>query len=147
MNRRLYKSDRDRVIAGVAGGVAQYLDVDPTIVRVIWALLALVTGGVFFVLYIVMWIVVPHEPYTGEVPAGDPAAPGAAAPGTWNAEPGRRHRSGGGSWIFGLILVGLGLYFLAREYFPAIHVDRLWPLGLVLLGLVLLFGAVRRRPA
>jgi phage shock protein C len=147
MNRRLYKSDRDRVIAGVAGGVAEYLDVDPAIVRIIWALLALITGGIFFVLYIVMWIVVPQEPASGEVPAGDAATPGSAAPGTWNAEPRRRHRSGGGSWIFGLILVGLGFYFLAREYYPAIHVDRLWPLGLVLLGVVLLFGAVRRRPA
>jgi phage shock protein C len=147
MNRRLYKSDRDRVISGVAGGVAEYLDVDPAIVRVIWALLALVTGGVFFVLYIVMWIVVPHEPDAGEAPAGDPAAPGEPGAPTWNAQPRPRHRSGGGSWIFGLILIGLGFYFLAREYFPAFHVDRLWPIGLVLLGLVLLFGALRRRPA
>jgi phage shock protein C len=151
MNRRLYRSHTDSVLGGVAGGVAEYLDVDPALVRVIWALLALITGGIFFVLYVVMWIVVPYGPEPAEgAPAGstgDAAPAGAAAPGSWNAQPRPRRRSGGGSWVFGLILVGLGLYFLAREYYPAIHIDRLWPLGLVLLGLILLFGAVRRRPA
>lgn len=155
MNRRLYKADRDRVIGGVAGGVAENLDVDPTIVRVIWALLALITGGVFFILYIVMWIVVPYGPEPSEVTPSEPGATpadaqaAAASPG-WDAQPYRRarHESGGGwSLVFGLILVGLGLYFLMREYYPNIHVDRLWPLGLVLLGLVLLIGAVRGKPA
>jgi len=158
MNRRLYKSPTERVISGVAGGVAEYLDADPAIVRVIWALLALITGGVFLVLYIVMWIVVPEgtEPplAAGEGDAGpvDPATgqPIAASTSTWSAQPVRRHRRGGsgaGSWVVGLILIGLGVYFLAREYFPDIEVDRLWPLGLVLLGVLLLFAAMRRRPA
>ena len=153
MNRRLYKSPTERVISGVAGGVAEYLDVDPSIVRVVWALLALITGGVFFVLYIVMWIVVPEGAETPGAPGegADPVTgqPGDAAPSTWSAQPVRRARrsSGGGSWVFGLILIGLGVYFLAREYLPDIDVDRLWPLGLVLLGVLLLFAAMRRRPA
>ena len=152
MNRRLYRSHTDSVLGGVAGGVAEYLDADPTIIRVVWALLALVTGGVFLILYIVMWIVVPYGPDTGEVAAGDPGAPtpDGASPSTWNAQPYRRSRrqgSGAGSWIFGLILVVVGLYFLGQELFPALNVGRLWPLGLVLLGLVLLVGALRRRPA
>jgi phage shock protein PspC (stress-responsive transcriptional regulator) len=147
MKRRLYRSETESVIGGVAGGVAEYLDVDPAIVRVVWALLALITGGIFLILYIVMWIVVPYGPESGEVATGDSNSPDAAAP-TWNAQPRRRgrSRSGGGSWIFGLVLIVLGVYFLAREYLPEIHVDRLWPLGLVLIGLVLLFGALRRRP-
>lgn len=148
MNRRLYRSQTESVIAGVAGGVAEYLDLDPAIVRVVWALLAIITGGVFFILYIVMWIVVPlaAEPMDGA--EGQPAAAGADPVGGWNARPRRAaRRSGSGSWVFGLILIGLGLYFLAREYLPAINFDRLWPLGLVLLGVVLLFGAIRRRPA
>ena len=156
MNRRLYKSPTERVIAGVAGGVAQYLDADPAIVRVIWALLALLTGGVFFVLYIVMWIVVPEGPEApigaveGAPEAVDPATgqPVAAAPGTWSAQPVPRHRrsSGAGSWVVGLILIGLGAYFLVRDYFPEIQIDRLWPIGLVALGVLLLLVAMRRRP-
>ena len=156
MNRRLYRSETEKVLGGVAGGVSEYLDVDPSIVRVVWAILALITGGVFFVLYIVMWIVVPLAPEPAMPPGadaagaaeGDPQAPSAASP-SWMSPPARRARrhSGGGSWVIGLFLIGLGLYFLAREYFPAVNVDRLWPLGLVLLGVVLLLGALRRRPA
>jgi phage shock protein C len=153
MNRRLYRSETEKVLGGVAGGVAEYLDVDPSIVRVVWAVLALITGGVFFVLYIVMWIVVPLAPEPSATPPegaeGTAGEPGAVSPPTWPAGPARRARrhSGGGSWIVGLSLIGLGLYFLAREYFPDVNVDRLWPLGLVLLGVVLLLGALRRRPA
>ena len=162
MNRRLYRSDSERVLGGVAGGVADYLDADPSTVRVIWAVLALITGGVFFILYIVMWIVVPlglELPLGPESPqpadgagasGGEPGAkPGAAAPAAWNAQPSRRRarHSGGGSWIVGVILIGTGLYFLAREYFPWLNPARLWPLGLVVLGVLLLVVAMRRRPA
>lgn len=147
MNRRLYRSQTESVIAGVAGGVAEYLDLDPAIVRVVWALLAIITGGVFFILYIVMWIVVPLAPEPVDGAEAPPATSGADPVTGWNAQPRRaQRRSGSGSWVFGLILIGLGLYFLAREYLPAVNFNRLWPLGLVLLGLILLFGAVRRRP-
>ena len=148
MNRRLYRSQTESVLGGVAGGVAEYLDLDPPIVRVVWALLALITGGVFFILYIVMWIVVPLGSEPPEVAGGQSAAPGVDHVTGWNGQPRRARRSsGGGSWIFGLVLIGLGLYFLAREYLPDINFDRLWPLGLVLLGVILLFGAIRRRPS
>jgi phage shock protein PspC (stress-responsive transcriptional regulator) len=79
MNRRLYRSRTDSVIGGVAGGVAEYLDVDPSIVRIVWAVLAIVTGGIFFVLYIVMWIVVPEGV---QVPSG-PYQPGPGAMPGW----------------------------------------------------------------
>ena len=67
MNRRLYRSRRDSILGGVAAGVADYFDMDPSIVRVVWAVLALVTGGIFLVLYIVMWIVVPEGPSAATV--------------------------------------------------------------------------------
>ena len=82
MNRRLYRSRSERRLSGVAGGVAEYLDVDPSIVRVIWALLAIITGGVFLVIYGVMWLAVPEAPY-GSVADGGGAAdaePGVTRP-------------------------------------------------------------------
>ena len=148
MNRRLYRSHTDSVISGVAGGVAEYLDLDPAIVRVVWALLAVITGGVLLIIYVVMWLVVPYPPEAGGVSSETGAATDDGAAPTWNAQPRpRRRASGGGSWIFGLILVLVGLYFLAREYLPALDFDRIWPLGLVLLGILLLVTALRRRPA
>src|SRR5687768_13630579 len=78
MNQRLYRSRTDSVLGGVAGGVAEYLDADPSIVRIIWAILGIVTGGILIVLYIVMWIVVPEAPASA-APASDSAAPAQAA--------------------------------------------------------------------
>jgi phage shock protein PspC (stress-responsive transcriptional regulator) len=85
MNRRLYRSRTDSVLGGVAGGVAEYLDVDPSIVRIVWAVLAIVTGGIFFVLYIVMWIVVPEGI---QVPRG-PYQPGPGAMPGWTPPEGQ----------------------------------------------------------
>ena len=67
MNERLYRSRDDRVIAGVAGGLAERLDLDPAIVRVAWAVLAILSGGVLVLVYVVMALVVPEEP-EGYVP-------------------------------------------------------------------------------
>ncbi|RSJ92835.1 DNA-binding transcriptional activator PspC [Streptococcus mitis] len=58
MNKRLMRSGRDQKIAGVCAGVAHYLDMDPTIVRVIWGVLAF-CYGVGIVAYIILWIIAP----------------------------------------------------------------------------------------
>ncbi|MFI5254704.1 MAG: PspC domain-containing protein [Candidatus Limnocylindrales bacterium] len=85
MDERLYRSRSDRIISGVAAGLADRLDIDPSIVRVVWALLVLPTGFLALLAYIVMAIVVPEEPYpapadrapmAGMTPP--PATPGAA---------------------------------------------------------------------
>ena len=59
--RRLMRSATDSKIAGVCGGLAEYLNVDPTIVRLFWAILAVVPGGVVggIVAYVVAWLIVP----------------------------------------------------------------------------------------
>ncbi|MCY4018579.1 MAG: PspC domain-containing protein [Chloroflexi bacterium] len=61
MKKRLYRSRADRRIAGVCGGIADYLAVDPTIVRIIWVLFA-IAGGPGVVLYIILAAVIPEEP-------------------------------------------------------------------------------------
>lgn len=63
MVKRLYRSKKERMIAGVCGGVAEYFNIDPVIVRLIFVVLALGGGG-GLLLYIVMWIIVPEEPTT-----------------------------------------------------------------------------------
>lgn len=73
MNEHLYRSRDDRMLAGVAGGLAEIWDADPSFVRIGWALLAILTGGVAIVVYIVMAIVVPEEPFGAW--ASDPSAP------------------------------------------------------------------------
>ena len=60
-SRRVYRSRRNQVIGGVAAGVAEYFDIDPTIVRIAWALLGMAWGtGVL--LYLICWVVIPLNP-------------------------------------------------------------------------------------
>lgn len=61
MGRKLYLSDKDRKIAGVCGGLADYFGIDSTIVRILWALAVVVSYGTGFILYLVFWLIVPRE--------------------------------------------------------------------------------------
>ncbi|QPC81556.1 PspC domain-containing protein [Phototrophicus methaneseepsis] len=58
--KRLYRSETDRQVAGVCGGIAAYFNVDPTLVRIVFLLLLLGAGN-GFLLYMVLWIVIPEE--------------------------------------------------------------------------------------
>lgn len=60
--KKLYRSRTDRKIAGVCGGLAEYLDVDPTIIRLIAFVLLLPGGLPGFLPYIILWILVPVKP-------------------------------------------------------------------------------------
>lgn len=58
--RRLYRSDTDRVFAGVCGGLGEYMNIDPTIIRIIWVLVGLL-GGSGLILYIVAALIIPRK--------------------------------------------------------------------------------------
>ena len=82
MDDRLYRSPTDRVIAGVAGGIAAWVHVDPSLVRVAWVIAAIFSLGIFVLVYFVMMIVVPlapdgwrPQPQARATPGGD-AVPG-----------------------------------------------------------------------
>ena len=157
MNRRLYRSRTDSMIGGVAAGLADYLNADPALVRIVWAILVVVTGGAALIVYIVAWIVVPEEPavpaesiaptaepttdpVTGEVvaPTGEPetATPTAST---------RSGSSGQAGVVIGIGLVVVGIWFLLREYLPEIDWALIWPLVLVGIGALVLVTSMRRR--
>ncbi len=165
MRERLYRSRDDRMLFGVAGGMARYLDIDPSIVRIVWALLT-IAGGAGLLLYIVAAVVIPEAPAgwapssasggqdasgpvaSGEV-GGTSAGSGSGTSGgegpAWGYRAGvdRRER-GGGAVILGLVLVGLGAWFLLQRFIPQIDSDVLWPVVLLLLGGALVVGSLRR---
>jgi phage shock protein C len=59
--RKLYRSRTNRQVAGVCGGLAEYFNLDATLIRVLFIVLA-VLGGSGIVLYLALWIIVPREP-------------------------------------------------------------------------------------
>jgi len=68
--KKLYRSRKDSKIAGVCGGIAEYFDVDPTIIRLL-ALLTIFFGGGGIIAYIIAWIIIPLEPTKESSPSSD----------------------------------------------------------------------------
>jgi phage shock protein C len=64
LRNRIYRSSDERMLAGVAGGLAEYFDIDPTLIRLIWAVATLVTGPVALLLYVMCALIIPREPET-----------------------------------------------------------------------------------
>ncbi len=162
MAERLYRSRDDRMLAGVAAGVAETLDADPSLVRIAWALLAIFTGGIAVVVYIVMAIVVPEAPagmpapapaaseWPGAAPAGTPPPPSDVASDRDVRRAARRASRGDrdtarGGLVIGLILIVVGGFFLIRELVPWFDWHLWWPIGLIGLGGVLLVVALLPR--
>jgi phage shock protein PspC (stress-responsive transcriptional regulator) len=160
MGERLYRSRADRMVAGVAGGLAEIWDIDPSLLRILWAVLIVFTGGIALLVYIVMAIVVPDEydlyppdPATVAAAAAmvpsDPAAAQARAEARAARRASREARGGRTSagLIVGGFLVLLGTFFLIREFLPSIDFDWFWPLVLVGLGILLVVVALGRGPS
>ena len=61
VNKKLYRSKKDRMIGGVCGGIANYFNADPTIVRLIWAVATLISVGLGILVYLLAWIIVPEK--------------------------------------------------------------------------------------
>jgi phage shock protein C len=59
--KRLYRSTKDKILGGVCGGIAEYYNMDPTIVRLLWVIFSLIYG-VGILAYIIAWIIVPQAP-------------------------------------------------------------------------------------
>ncbi|MBI4154789.1 PspC domain-containing protein [Candidatus Woesearchaeota archaeon] len=62
VTKRLYLSNKDRKIAGFCGGLAQYFNVDSTLIRLLYVVLTLASFGIGIILYIIAWIIVPRNP-------------------------------------------------------------------------------------
>ena len=62
MENRLYRSAKNKMLGGVCSGLGNYMDVDPTIIRLLTALLTVI-GGISIFVYLIAWIIIPEEPF------------------------------------------------------------------------------------
>jgi phage shock protein C len=135
MSSRLERSTTDRVIAGVCGGIAEHLQVDSTLVRVMFVIGTVLTGGLGFLAYIVLLILMPlpgrPAPFTGQAAGTTPDDPVVVE---------RRRET------VGYFLILLGALFFAANWgaFRIVRLDFMWPLVLIGLGVLLLAQRVRR---
>ncbi|NUQ37888.1 MAG: PspC domain-containing protein [Caldilineales bacterium] len=147
MKNRLYRSRHDRMVAGVCGGLADFLGLDPTLIRLVFVILAL-ANGVGFAIYLLMLIVVPENP--------DETATHLAAPAdsdlaqrirAWSDDVGGGNLSTRNAIFIGGFLIFMGLLFLLRnfDFFPWhwFTLGALWPVLLILAGLAMLWRFYR----
>ena len=59
--KRLYRSNKNRMFAGICGGIAEYFNIDPTIVRLLAVVGFFITASGFFWAYLIMWIIIPEQ--------------------------------------------------------------------------------------
>jgi phage shock protein C len=145
MSRRLYRSRTDTVLGGVASGLAVYLNADPALVRIAWAILVPLTGGAALLAYIVAWVVVPVEPDEEFEDGAFVTEDGETVPAQRRAVPRPSGADSRAGIFVGVGLVVIGAWFLAREYLPAINWGLVWPVILVAIGVLILVNSARQR--
>ena len=70
--KRLYRSKKERILGGVCAGLGEHLDVDPTVIRLIWAVVSVLSVGTGIIIYILAWIIIPEDDSDGTVsPSGE----------------------------------------------------------------------------
>ena len=131
MEKKLCLSATNKVIGGVCGGLGEYFDVDPTLVRLITVLLILVTGVALFV-YILAWVIMPKRVLSDS-----------SVPPTSDIRP--KVDSSWKRYLPGLILIGIGLILLVRSSLYWIAWSAFWPAALIIVGLFLIFKRHGRR--
>jgi len=100
--KRLYRSADQKIIAGVCGGIGEYFEIDPVIVRLIWFVFFLF-GGVGVLAYILAWMIVPLEEQ-------------AVADRTDRVEQKKEKASYNTRLLWGIILILLGVFFFMKEF-------------------------------
>ncbi len=124
MDKKLYRS-RDKVISGVAGGIADYFYIDPTIVRLLWVLVAFM-GGTGIIAYIICIVVIPE-------------GPGYEVSGVEEKNIDEKSIKHNNRILGGGILIFLGVAFLIQKYVRWFDFDFMWPLILVAVGVYIIF--------
>ena len=151
MKSRLERSNTNRVIGGVCGGIAEYLAVDATLVRVVFVISAFLTAGLGVLAYIVLLVLMPQPgqpaPFTTSTPPTDTTGSSQTAPlsvtpvdpAIHAAEAERRRMA------FGYVLIALGVAFLLSNagVFRFVQWQFLWPVVLIGVGVLFLVQRVR----
>ena len=156
MNKKLYRSRKDYMIAGVCGGIAEYFEIDSTLVRLL-AILVVLIGGAGVVAYIIAWIVIPKNPdqVSDESFEEREKIKEKVKKGTkdvikevkehfeseelsYKSEKNRRI-------LGGIIVIAVGLIFLLNGFFPWVGWNKLWPVILIAVGITIMIQAFKKK--
>ncbi|HEY9000326.1 MAG TPA: PspC domain-containing protein [Mucilaginibacter sp.] len=173
MDKKLYRDEYHKKIAGVCAGLAEYFNIDVAIVRVIFVL-ALIFHGGGGLIYIIFWIVLPKKPLfinpnvDYRVPPQNPMDSGNQFTGTSYSNPGAsfsnqpfpnqpfpnqpyqapRNSTSLVAIVFGVILIIIGGSILLDDFdiLPYWDFERLWPIVLIVVGCAIMISGERKKP-
>jgi phage shock protein C len=169
MDRKLYRDDFHKKIGGVCAGLAEYFNIDVTIIRVIFVL-ALIFHGGGFLIYVILWIVLPKKPFVinpnvdyrvppspnpGDIPNQFGSSPytGSAFPNQppypsqpYPVQP--RNSTSLVAIVFGVVLILIGGTILLDDFdiLPDWDFERLWPVILIVVGCAIMISGERKKP-
>lgn len=134
MTKQLYRSKNNRVISGVCGGIAEYLELDPTLIRLLWVLITL-PGGIGFIAYLVSIIIIPENPHHFGI-----SSHGGEQTSLFHGENHSPEEISHKNRILaGVMLIVLGVVFFSKQFFHWIDIGRLWPLLLIGGGIYIIY--------
>lgn len=141
--RGLYRSETNKIIAGVCGGLGEYFNIDPTIIRIIFILITIFAGSGILI-YIILWLVIPSESTQHNLSQNNVSENLKDMKKTaekFAHDIGRGNKSeikdkDSKAW-WGFLIILLGLAFLLNNYgiFDFSETRKLWPIILIILGL------------
>ena len=153
MAKKLYRSTTDKMLGGIAGGLAEYFDIDPTLIRVLFILTVFLGGG-GIIAYIILWVIVPERAFV-VTPGPVPTDPGEQSeeqdkPGSETGSSNNyftayqkvfdEQKKNRAMWG-GIILILLGGLFLLDNFIPRFDFGDFWPLILIGVGAGILINA------
>lgn len=151
MERQLYRPIKNRVIAGVCGGLAEYFNIDPAIIRILCVILAFTGTG--FLAYIIAWIIMPDERNIEKTTYESSNAWQDSAGGSfdsfddgknsWDRPAKAKYDSEKNKFAIGALLVGLGALLLIKQIFPHFGLQFFVPLLLVGIGAAIIYRGRR----
>jgi len=134
---RLHRSATNKYLGGVAGGLGEYFNIDPTLIRIIFIILA-AFGGSGFLVYLILWLILPaeHSAQNAQDNIRDNVDEMREKAEKF-AEDIRLNHHASNKSLWGLLVLGLGVLFLLDSFgiYSFSNISRLWPILLIIVGL------------
>lgn len=156
MKKKLYRSRKDYMIAGVCGGIAEYFDVDSTLVRLL-AVLIVLLGGAGVIAYIIAWIIIPKNPeqvsdenFEKREKLKEKIKKGAEdvfeeVKEHFESEKPAHKSERNRRILGGIIVIAIGLIFLLNSFLPWVAWGNLWPVILIVIGIMIMVQAFKKK--
>lgn len=142
--KTLYRSCKNRILGGVAAGLGEYFDIDPTLIRLLFVI-SVIPGGLGVIIYLASWLIVPNDPKCQDHKKPEEEIKEAANDFAKQAKENFKDtKHGDGRAILGFIIMAIGALLLIKNLTGIDVWANFWPIALIIVGLALLIKSAKR---